>query len=205
MSSSCHHRVIIVSGLVIDDRFMFCQECGRPIRETARFCNKCGATVQQQFSVEAIQPPPAPPVNAQPAVLSPPDVHSLAEAPDIDSDEAPMIIPVSVAEQTRAIRKAKHTVFEPPPPKLSPKDATLPSPPPERATSRANSAGIAGHHPSSSPVSFSADASGNQPFFTRAMPAIVNQRHNRLVIVAALLLLTFVVVLILFYLTAKYA
>src|SRR5205823_817445 len=29
--------------------FMFCQECGAEIRQSARFCNKCGAEVKQRF------------------------------------------------------------------------------------------------------------------------------------------------------------
>ena len=63
----------------------------------------------------------------------------------------------------------------------------------------------ASHYSAPPPVSFPADASSHQTFFTRAMPALVNPRHNRLVRATTLLLLAFLVVLILFYLTGKYA
>ncbi len=186
---------------------MFCQECGRQLRETARFCNQCGATVKQRFSGAGDPLPSAPLVQAKPAVPAQTDVHPLAEEPHSDVDEAPMIIPVIAPVQTRTIRKAKHTVFEPLPPKLSPKDSTLPSPSPERANSHVNPAGnhTASHYSAPPPVSFPADASSHQTFFTRAMPALVNPRHNRLVRATTLLLLAFLVVLILFYLTGKYA
>src|SRR5438128_1792947 len=109
---------------------MFCQECGREIRQSARFCNKCGAEVKQRF------PASGPPAKRN----SSPETGRLASRPDLNPPpaakpwspvEETLIMPIvsksrledSQVDNAEAGRRApssaqpeRPTIFEPPKP-----------------------------------------------------------------------------------------
>ncbi|HWQ34742.1 MAG TPA: zinc ribbon domain-containing protein [Blastocatellia bacterium] len=173
---------------------MFCQECGKQIRPTARFCNRCGSPVRQRFNAEpqqaASQPLPAKNESARQA-----DERSVTPKSREASGEGSLIIPISVDELPRSKKTDQRTIFEPSDssakrPKSGSADADRKNP---------------GKHTSTAASSPPAHNPAPQSFFTQVMPATVNRQHNRLVVVTALLLLTFAALVVLFYIAAKYA
>src|SRR5262245_22304481 len=127
---------------------MFCQECGREIRQSARFCNKCGAEVKQRFPEprppakrdpspdpglvaprpELNPPPPKPWLPVEETLIMPIISKSALDDPRVDNAETGRRAPSSAPPE-------RPTVFEPPtpaPPK--PKDRaeeSRPAPPRE--------------------------------------------------------------------------
>lgn len=176
---------------------MFCQECGKQIRPTARFCNRCGSPVRQRFNAElqqaASQPLPAKNESARQA-----DERSVTPKSREASGEGSMIIPISVDELPRSKKTEQRMILEP-------SDSSAKRPEGRKVGSVSADLKNPGKHTSSVVDSPSPHNSAAQSFFTKVMPATVNRQHNRLVVVTALLLLAFVALVILFYIAAKYA
>ncbi len=165
---------------------MFCQECGKEVRATARYCNGCGTPVRQRFNAAGPAQSDAARQAGEP--LSAPLNRESA-------NEGSLIIPIAPDEMPRARRAESRTIFEP---VTSASSALRPDgPTTARQTIESHTASAA-----ASPALQSAPA---KTFFTEVLPATVNRQHHRLVIVTALLLLAFVALVTLFYFAAKYA
>jgi hypothetical protein len=182
---------------------MFCQECGRQMRDSARFCNKCGTPVRQRFG--GFWPPPetetAAPQGSQPPQVSdkPPPKNSWPRVEDtlvMPMVGKPAAEPESADQEPapRAPRKDRNeraTLFEPPPPK-APK-APAPEAPDENPPT-------ASRRPPTSALQRDA---ARKPFFTQVAPALSNRQHSRLVLIVPVLVLIFIGVLVLAYIAAK--
>src|SRR5437868_3579674 len=96
---------------------MFCQECGKQIRETAQFCNRCGSPVQQRFNATPAAPPPLTPQPAEEKRAAPPQPvdHSItAEIRDPSGDHTAIVPVVPGDNSARARNRAeRHAIFEP--------------------------------------------------------------------------------------------
>ncbi|HZS08278.1 MAG TPA: zinc ribbon domain-containing protein [Blastocatellia bacterium] len=178
---------------------MFCQECGKQIRDTARFCNGCGSLVRQRFN--AAPPPPAPqPVEEKRAASPRPDDFSTTVEIRDPSGDHTAVVPVVPGESVRARNRAEQrTLFEP-----SSAEASR-TRPPQPALRHDHSGVEASKNLPPRKAAVAARDGNSKAFFTRAFPATVNPRHNHLVIVTSLLLLGFVLLLLLFYFAAKFA
>lgn len=167
---------------------MFCQECGKEVRVTARYCNGCGTPVRQRFNAPGAAPLPGRSDSARQAGEPLPAPLNRESA-----NEGSMIIPIAPDEMPRARRADQRTIFEPVTSSARRPDGPITS----RQTIDSHTASAAAS-PALQPASV-------QTFFTQVMPATVNRQHHRLVIVTALLLLAFVALVTLFYFAAKYA
>jgi len=185
---------------------MYCQQCGREIRQSARFCNKCGAEVKERF------PESKPPARSE----SSPDTGSLTPPVSFKKPapqqswlpvEETLIMPIvgkpglddPRAGKTEAERPAsggtqaeRRTIFE----SSAPKPAPPPKPKGDGAPSRPQAPP---QGKKSSPRDFA-----RKPVFTEFMPAASNRQHDRLLIVIPILVLIFIGVIVLAYIANKY-
>jgi hypothetical protein len=193
---------------------MFCQECGKEIRQNARFCNKCGAEVKQRFGGSTPVPKPEmpPPVNQS----APSEKSSSVEKNVWPSVEHTLIMPTiskplpsetKSANQERRrtpseIKAERPTLFEPPAPKPA-----VAEPAPVSHSTNPDEAPRIEETPRASKPRPATEAlrrdSARKPFFTEVMPAVSNRQHSRLVLVVPLLVLILFLVLALAYHAAK--
>ena len=58
----------------------YCENCGKPLKETAKFCGNCGTPVESSVKAEPVSAPVAPVIaEAEPSVSEKPQEPSLTE------------------------------------------------------------------------------------------------------------------------------
>lgn len=205
---------------------MFCQQCGRKIRASAKFCNGCGNRVKQRFG-EGVAPASASSATVPPPVAPPPPPRRTPADRPADSAsrrksegakksafaenswpgaEEVTVIPVVALPRPAQAVQTPPTVHQPAPTQeFIPVKHGEPTDP-----LGAHSALATGSHQAVETGEINEALAEKarreeeyKPFFTQIGPAVTNRQHNRVVMVVPLLLIVSLLLFLFAYIASK--